>query len=148
MFSRGRKKTNQQKKIGLHWYTSKIQENIGRLSKEWIHTNQVNRILLSPIINLALTLKEWGSKIPKSKLICILSLKKITKKPAPKENKQDNSDTHVPHNQREKLAQALPIDVRQEEGLPFIIHTSTSNNSREKTKYILEVITPYKFVTQ
>ena len=118
MFSRGRKKTNQQKKIGLHWYTSKIQENIGRLSKEWIHTNQVNRILLSPIINLALTLKEWGSKIPKSKLIYILSLKKITKKPTPKENKQDNSETRFPHNQRENLAQPLPIDFRQEEELP------------------------------
>jgi len=39
--------------------------------------------------------------------------KKITKKPAPKENKQDNNETHFPHNLREKLAQAL-----QEEELP------------------------------
>jgi hypothetical protein len=45
------KKTNQQKKIALHWYMSKIQENNGRLSNEGIHTNELNRVLVSPIIN-------------------------------------------------------------------------------------------------
>jgi len=54
-----KEKNKQQKKIALHWYTSKIQEKIGQLSNEGIHTNQLSRILLSPIINLTLTLKEW-----------------------------------------------------------------------------------------
>ena len=145
MFSRGRKKTNQQKKIGLHWYTSKIQENIGRLSKEWIHTNQVNRILLSPIINLALTLKEWGSKIPKSKLIYILSLKKLPKNLHPRKTNKITVNTLSTQSKGEPCTTA---SNRFSSGRrASIISTSTSNNSREKTIYILEVITPNKIVT-
>jgi hypothetical protein len=54
-----KEKTNSRRKLHSIGTRPKIQENIGRLSNERIHTNQVNRILRSPIINLTLTLKEW-----------------------------------------------------------------------------------------